>query len=110
MGRLFLSPPATRILIAIMNPDIQKPRVEIEAPTKEQISAAKKMRREQQMAFLHKPSESEKKQRRFGIEGIVLMLSALALLYFLYPLGPIAWILAFLPFLGGVLVLIKGWK
>lgn len=72
--------------------------------------AAKKMRREQEMAFLHQPSESEKKQRRFGVEGVVLMLLAMALLYFLYPLGAVAWILALLPFLGGIIVLIKAWQ
>ncbi len=87
-----------------------KPRVEIEAPSKEQIAAAKKMRREHEMNFLQKPTETTKKQRRSGVEGIVLMLMAAALLYFFHPLGHVGWILAALPFLGGVIVMIKGWQ
>jgi hypothetical protein len=93
-----------------MNSSPEKPRIEIEAPSKEQIAAAKKMHREQKLPQIKAPDESNKKQRRFGIEGVVLMLLAVALVYFLHPLGTIAWILALIPFLGGVLVMLKGWQ
>ena len=87
-----------------------KPRVEIEAPSKEQIRAAKKMRREHEMGFTQPPTEDAKRQRRYGAEGVVLMLLAAALLYFLNPLGSVAWILAAIPFLGGIIVMMKGWQ
>ena len=87
-----------------------KSPVEIEAPSKEQIAAAKKMRRTQVIPLLHERNDHEIKQRRFGIEGVILLLLAMALLYFLYPLGTIAWILALLPFLGGIIALLKASK
>jgi cytochrome c-type biogenesis protein CcmH/NrfG len=88
----------------------KKTPVEIEAPSAEQIRAAKKMRRQQQAGFLPEPTEQKKIQRRSGLEGVVLMLLAMALAYFLYPLGTLAWIIAALPFLGGIIVLMKGWQ
>jgi|GEM_PF-3061273 len=87
-----------------------KPRVEIEAPSAEQIRAAKKMRRQQEMNVVQAPTEQNKKQRRFAIEGVVLMVLGLALGYFLHPLGDVSLILAALPFLGGLIVLMKGWQ
>ncbi len=88
----------------------KKTPVEIEAPSAEQIRAAKKMRRQQQAAFRPEPTEQKKRQRRSGLEGVVLMLLSMALAYFLYPLGTVAWIIAALPFLGGIIVLLKGWQ
>jgi len=93
-----------------MNSPQPKPRVEIEAPSKEQIQAAKKMRRQQELASIQPTSETTKRQRRFGVEGVVLLLMAAGLLYFLNPLGSIAWILAAIPFLGGIIVMMKGWQ
>jgi hypothetical protein len=88
----------------------KKTPVEIEAPSAEQIRAAKKMRRQQQAGFLPEPTEQKKRHRRSGLEGVVLMLLSMALAYFLYPLGTVAWIIAALPFLGGIIVLLKGWQ
>jgi cytochrome c-type biogenesis protein CcmH/NrfG len=88
----------------------QKTPVVIEAPSAEQIRAAKRMRRERQSAFMPEPTEQKKSQRRSGLEGVVLMLLAMALAYFLYPLGTVAWIIAALPFLGGIIVMMKGWQ
>ena len=94
-----------------MNPAPEKkPPVEIEAPSAEQIRAAKKMRRDQEMAFIQKPTEEKKKMRRSATEGVVLMLLAMALAYFLHPLGAVGWILALFPFLGGIIVMLKGWQ
>ncbi|MFM2172018.1 MAG: hypothetical protein RI957_2247 [Verrucomicrobiota bacterium] len=87
-----------------------KPRVEIEAPSAAQIAAAKRMRRERELFILQKPNEEKKKLRRSGIEGVVLMLLAVALAYFLHPLGTVGWLLALLPFLGGLIVMLKGWQ
>jgi hypothetical protein len=88
----------------------EKPRVEIEAPSAAQIRAAKQMRRQQDMGHLQAPTAEKKVQKRFAIEGVVLMLLAMALGYFLHPLGNIGLMLAALPFLGGVIVLMKGWQ
>lgn len=90
-------------------PTAKKP-VEIEAPSPEQIRAAKRMRREQQAAFQPEPTEEKKKQRRSGLEGVVLMCLAVVLFYFLHPLGTVAWIIAAVPFLGGIIVMMKGWQ
>ncbi len=87
-----------------------KTRVEIEAPSAAQIMAAKKMRREHELSFLHAPSEEKKKSRRSGIEGVILMLLAVALAYFLHPLGTVGWLLALMPFIGGLIVMLKGWQ
>jgi hypothetical protein len=87
-----------------------KPKIEIEAPSREQVLAAKKMRRERQFAMPQVPSESQQKQRRTGVEGVVLILVAVALLYFLHPLGTIAWILAACAFFSGVIVMLRGWQ
>jgi ABC-type Na+ efflux pump permease subunit len=88
----------------------KKTPVEIEAPTPEQIMAARRMQREQKTAFMKKPSEDAVRQRRSGIEGVILMIIAVALIFFLHPLGAVAWILAAIPFLGGVIVLLKTWQ
>lgn len=93
-----------------MNESDTKPKVEIEAPSREQVLAAKKMRRERQIAILQTPNESQQKQRRTGVEGVVLILLAIALLYFLHPLGTIAWILAGCAFFGGVITMLRGWQ
>lgn len=87
-----------------------KVHVEIEAPSAAQIMAAKKMRRERELSIMQVPTEEKKKARRSGIEGVVLMLLAVALAYFLHPLGSIGWILALMPFTGGLIVLLKGWQ
>ncbi len=87
-----------------------KTRVEIEAPSAAQIMAAKKMRRERELSFLNLPSEEKKKSRRSGIEGVILMLLAVALAYFLHPLGTVGWLLALMPFIGGLIVMLKGWQ
>jgi hypothetical protein len=89
---------------------MKKTPVEIEAPSAEQIRAAKKMRRQQQAGFQPEPTEEKKKQRRSGLEGVVLMILAILLFYFLHPLGSVAWIIAALPFLGGIIVMMKGWQ
>jgi hypothetical protein len=85
-----------------------RPKIEIEAPSPQQIAAANRMRRERQMGLAPKPSEGQRKQRRAGIEGVVLMTAGLVLAWFLHPLGSTGWILAALPFLGGVIVMMKG--
>ncbi len=87
-----------------------KPRVEIEAPSAAQIMAAKKMRRERELSILQVPTEEKKKMRRSGIEGVVLMLLAVVLAYFLHPLGTVGWLLALMPFIGGLIVMLKGWQ
>lgn len=91
-----------------MTDSTEKPRVEIEAPSADQIRAAKKMRRNMSMPHTDEPPIEEKKSRRSLIEGIVLMLMGLALFGFLQSMGELAWILALIPFLGGVIALIKG--
>lgn len=85
-------------------------RVEIEAPSAAQIMAAKKMRRERELSILQVPTEEKKKIRRSGIEGVILMLLAVALAYFLHPLGTMGWLLALMPFAGGLIVMLKGWQ
>jgi len=87
-----------------------KPRVEIEAPSKEQIAAAKKRRREQEIPFLQKPDVKAKDKRRPAIEGMILMIMATVLLYFFHSLGPVGWVLAALPFFAGVIVMLKSWQ
>ncbi len=87
-----------------------KPFVEIEAPSAEQIAAANRMRRQLQMGLTPKPSEAQVKKRRAGIEGVVLMMAGIALAFLLHPMGTLGWIIAALPFLGGVIVLMKGWE
>lgn len=86
----------------------EKPKVEIEAPSAEQIRAAKKMRRNIAMPHTDEQPIQEKKSRRSLIEGIVLMLMAIAVFGFLQSMGELAWILALIPFLAGVIVLVKG--
>ena len=71
---------------------------------------AGEMRRERELSFLHAPSEEKKKSRRSGIEGVILMLLAVALAYFLHPLGTVGWLLALMPFTGGLIVMLKGWQ
>lgn len=87
-----------------------KPPIEIEAPSAEQIAAANRMRRQLQMGLTPQKSETEKKKRRAGIEGLVLMVLGTVLAFFLHPLGSMGWIIAAMPFLGGVIVLMKGWE
>jgi hypothetical protein len=91
-----------------MNDLPEKPKIEIEAPSAEQIRAAKKMRRNMAMPHTDEQPIQEKKSRRSLIEGIVLMLMGLALFGFLQSMGDLAWILALIPFLGGVIVMVKG--
>lgn len=92
----------------VMTDSTEKPKVEIEAPSAEQIRAAKKMRRNMSMPHTDEPPIQEKKSRRSLIEGIVLMLMGLALFGFLQSMGELAWILALIPFFGGVIVMVKG--
>lgn len=87
-----------------------KPSIEIEAPSAEQIAAANRMRRQLQMGLTPKPSEAQVKKRRAGLEGVVLMMAGIALAFLLHPMGTLGWIIAALPFLGGVIVLMKGWE
>jgi hypothetical protein len=86
-----------------MTDSTEKPKVEIEAPSAEQ-----KMRRNMSMPHTDEPPIQEKKSRRSLIEGIVLMLMGLALFGFLQSMGELAWILALIPFFGGVIVMVKG--
>lgn len=92
----------------VMKDSTEKPKVEIEAPSADQIRAAKKIRRNMSMPHKDEQPIQEKKSRRSLMEGIVLMLMGLALFGFLQSMGELAWILALIPFLGGVIVLIKG--
>lgn len=94
----------------MQNEPTKKTPVVIEAPSAAQIMAAKKMRREQAMSFLQQPTEEKKKQRRSGLEGVMLLFLAMVLFYFLHPLGTVAWIIAAVPFLGGIIVMMKGWQ
>ena len=86
----------------------EKPKVQIEAPSADQIRAAKKMRRNMAMPHIDVQPIQEKKSRRTLIEGIVMMTMGLALVAFLQSMAELAWILALIPFLAGVIVLVKG--
>ncbi len=92
------------------DPPATKPRIEIEAPSAEQIATANRMRRQWQMGIAPKPTIDQSKKRRAGIEGVVLMIGAVVLAFFLHPLGSTGWIVAALPLLGGVIVMMKGWE
>lgn len=84
--------------------------VVIEAPSAEQIAAAKRIRRQWQIGLPSKPSVEQKNKRRAGIEGVALMILGMLLVVFLHPLGSLGWIIAALPFLGGVVVMLKSWE
>lgn len=91
-----------------MSAEQPKKVVEIEAPTTDQIRAAKRMRRQMDMPMLEVTSEVQKKGRRFLIEGIALLLVAGALAFFLHPLGEVSYVIALIPCFAGIGLLIKG--
>ena len=91
-----------------MSDEPSKKVVEIEAPSADQIRAAKRMRREIEMPMMQQPSIATRKSRRFFIEGIALMIVGGVLGFFLHPLGEISYVIALIPFFAGLALLIKG--
>lgn len=91
-----------------MSEDSVKKHVEIEAPSPEQIRAAKQMRRQMDLPSLQPATASQKKSRRYVVEGVVLLFIAGALAFFLHPLGEMNMIIGLIPAIAGIGLLVKG--
>lgn len=88
-------------------PQKNKSAIAIEAPSREQIAAAKKARRNLTMPT-HEPLSRESKQQvRSYAEGVILLLMGAAVAWFLRDLQQTAWILAAILGVAGILLMIR---
>jgi hypothetical protein len=84
-----------------------KHSVVIEAPTKEQIMAAKKMSRNLRFPKNEPATAEGKRKARFYTEGVILMLMAGGATWMLRDLGQLGWIIGALLFDAGLLVILR---
>ena len=91
-----------------MSHEEKKQPLIIEAPTREQINAAKRVRRNMNLPVNEESTPETKRQARGYVEGILLIILSCVLAFALHPFGEIAWIIAAFTLTAGVLVMVRG--
>jgi hypothetical protein len=94
------------MVVAVDNEDAKK-KVIIEAPSREQIVAAKKLSRDLRFPKNEPVSAEGKRQARFYMEGVLLMLMAAGAIWLLRDLGQMGWVIGAVLFAGGLLVILR---
>ncbi len=88
-------------------PQRSKSAIAIDAPSREQIAAAKKMRRNMTLPTHEPLSRESKLQVRSYAEGVILLLMGAAVAWFLWDLQQIAWILAAILGVAGFVIMAR---